>query len=177
MNDATTVLLIEDDPADAKLIQDALVDTADGCFHVELVTCLAEALKRLNEERVEVILLDVTLPDAQGIDAFDRVSHAAPDSLILVLCGAIDEETARQAMQRGAHDYLSKAHIDAHWLPRALRYVIERESARDALRNSEERFRAISDASPLGSIAPSQQGGSSPMYIPTIMRENWSTTR
>ncbi|GAB2900359.1 hypothetical protein GCM10027046_31710 [Uliginosibacterium flavum] len=150
MNDATTVLLIEDDPADAKLIQEALTDMEDGRFHVELVTCLADALRRLNEERVEVILLDMTLPDSQGIEAFDQVAQATPDSLILVLSGAGSEETARQAVQRGAHEHLAKAHLDAHWLPRTLRCVIERENARNALRNSEERFRTICDASPLG---------------------------
>ncbi|MGB9129269.1 MAG: EAL domain-containing protein [Thiobacillus sp.] len=146
----TSVLLIEDDPADARLIQDALAGTGSSPFRVEWVRQLSDALERLSGEGFEVILLDLSLPDSPGLDAFDQVFQAAPDSLILVLSGLTDEETARQAMERGAHDYFSKGHVDAHWLPRALRYVIDRKKARGALQNSEARFRAMSDASPLG---------------------------
>ena len=146
----TSVLLIEDDPADARLIQDALAGAGSSPFRVEWVRQLSDALERLAGEGFEVILLDLSLPDSQGLDAFDQVFQAAPDSLILVLSGLTDEETARQAMERGAHDYFSKGHVDAHWLPRALRYVMERKTARGALQSSEARFRAMSDASPLG---------------------------
>ena len=100
----TTVLLIEDDPADARLIQDSLADTADGTFLVEWVPQLSDALERLGRESVEVILLDLTLPDIQGIKAYEQVFQAAPNALILVLSGASDEEVARQAVLLGAHD-------------------------------------------------------------------------
>ena len=154
----TTVLLVEDEAADAKLIQDALAGTGNSPFHVEWVTRLSVALERLESERFEVVLLDLSLPDSQGLEAFDQVFHAAPDSLILVLSGLTDEETALQAMQRGAHDHFSKGHVDAHWLPRALRYVIDRKTARGALQSSEERFRAMSDASPLGIFVSDAEG-------------------
>lgn len=81
---------------------------------------------------------------------FDQFFAAAPNSLILILSSSDDEAVARQAVQRGADDYLVKGHVDAHWLPRALYYRIERKQIREALRSSELRFRAISDASPLG---------------------------
>ncbi|HWR78171.1 MAG TPA: EAL domain-containing protein [Thiobacillus sp.] len=159
MNDTpTTVLLVEDDPTDAKLIQDALAGTGNSPFRVEWVTRLSDALERLGSERFEVVLLDLSLPDSQGLEAFDQVFQAAPDSLILVLSGLTDEDTALQAMQRGAHDYFSKGHVDAHWLPRALRYVIDRKTARGALQSSEERFRAMSDASPLGIFVSDAEG-------------------
>ncbi|PKO63364.1 MAG: diguanylate cyclase, partial [Betaproteobacteria bacterium HGW-Betaproteobacteria-17] len=154
----TTVLLIEDDPADARLIQEALAGAADSAFRVEWVTRLSDALKRLGDERFEVVLLDLTLPDGKGLEAFDQVLQAAPDSLILVLSGLTDEETARQAMAHGAHDYFSKGHVDAHWLPRALRYVMERKTAQGALACSEERFRAMNDASPLGIFVSNVEG-------------------
>ncbi|MBW8458509.1 MAG: EAL domain-containing protein [Thiobacillus sp.] len=156
----TTVLLIEDEPADAKLIQDALAGTGtgDSVFHVEWVTRLSDALKRLGNEKFEVVLLDLSLPDGKGLEVFDQVFQAAPDALILVLSGLTDEETAREAMARGAHDYFSKGHVDAHWLPRALRYVMERKAARGALQSSEERFRAMSDASPLGIFVSDAEG-------------------
>ena len=73
------------------------------------------------------------LPDVHGIEAFDQVYQAAPDLLILVLSGATDEEIARQTVQRGAQDYFIKGHADAHWLPRALRYAIERKASQDAI--------------------------------------------
>jgi diguanylate cyclase (GGDEF)-like protein/PAS domain S-box-containing protein len=154
----STVLLVEDDLADARLIQDALAGAGSSPFRVEWVTRLSDALERLGSEHYEVVLLDLTLPDGQGIEAFDRVFQAAPDALILVLSGLTDEETARQAVERGAHDYFSKGHVDAHWLPRALRYVIERKAARGALQSSEERFRAMSDASPLGIFVSDAEG-------------------
>jgi diguanylate cyclase (GGDEF)-like protein/PAS domain S-box-containing protein len=159
MKDKTTiVLLIEDDPADARVIQDALSAEIDSPFRVEWVTLLAAGLERLSNQGVDLVMLDLSLPDVQGIEAFDQVFLAAPDTLILVLSGLTDEEVARQAVQRGAQDYFSKGHVDAHWLPRALRYVIARKMAMDALAVSEARFRAMSDASPLGILVTDKQG-------------------
>mgnify|MGYP003382256509 CR=1 FL=1 len=157
-NPPTRVLLVEDDPGDAKLIQEALAGSAVSAFQVEWVTQLGAAIVRLGKAAIDVILLDLTLPDGQGIAAFEQILEAAPGALILVLSGASDEELARQAVQRGAHDYFSKACIDARWLPHALRYVMERKASQDALRASEERFRAMSDASPLGIFVSDAQG-------------------
>jgi len=159
MTDKTTiVLLIEDDPADARLIREALSAEIDSPFRVEWVTLLSAGLERLTKGGVDVVMLDLSLPDVQGIEAFDEVFLAAPDTLILVLSGLTDEDVARQAVQRGAYDYFSKSHVDAHWLPRALRYVIARKTALDALAVSEARFRAMSDASPLGILVTDKQG-------------------
>ncbi|MBI3524343.1 MAG: EAL domain-containing protein [Betaproteobacteria bacterium] len=163
----TNVLLVEDDPADARLIQEALAGNGGNGgnggnrgrqFRVEWVTRLSAALERMGRGGVEVILLDLTLPDGQGVEAFEQVLQVAPKAMILALSAASDEESARQAVQRGAHDYLIKIHINAHWLPRALRYAIERKTVQDALRGSEARFRAISDASPLGIFVSDAQG-------------------
>lgn len=153
----TNVLLIESNPADAQLIQHALV-TTNGVFSTEWVTSLAAALDFLNLSAVEVILLDLALPDGLGLDAFDIVLAAAPNALILVLSTGIDDELMRESMKRGAHDYLAKGHIDAYWLPRALNHIIERKVSRAALFDSDERFRAMSDASPLGIFVSDVQG-------------------
>ena len=154
----TTLLLVENDPVAAARIQKALAGSFLSRFSVEHVACLADALARLAQQVAEVVLLDLTLPDVQGIEVFNRVFQAAPDSLILVLSAAHDEDTARQAVRAGAQDYVVKGHVDAHWLPRALRYLIERKAARDALRESEARFRTMSDASPLGIFVSDAQG-------------------
>ncbi len=138
MSGVTTVLLIDDDPAGSKLIRESLAGIAEGQFDVVLVTCLAAAIERLNRECAEVILLRKVFPDAHGVSAFDQVLHAAPDSLILLFGGIGDEETAR-------------------WLPCVLRHVGGRKIAHDTLRDSEERFRAICDASPLGIFVSDSQ--------------------
>ncbi len=182
---SSTVLLVEDDPAQASLIQASLAGTGDSPFRVEWVTRLCDALERLGRKGIEVVLLDLMLPDGRGIEVFDQVFQAAPDALILVLSEASGEDAARQAVQRGAHDYLVKGHVDAHWLPRALRYLIERKAGQDALRISEARFRAMSDASPLGIFVSDAQGSCvytnaayhkiSGLTLEQTLGTNWST--
>lgn len=147
---ATRVLLIEGNAADSALVEQALAGAVGKAFRIESVRRLAAALERLGNQAFEVILLDFALPDCRGIEAFDQVAQAAPDALILILSSADDESAARQAVQRGADDYLVKGHVDSHWLPRALYYLLDRKNISVALRSSEARFRAISDASPLG---------------------------
>lgn len=154
----TTVLLVEDDPVEAGLIQAALAGAWDGPFRVEWATRLSVALDRLAREAFQVVLLDLSLPDGQGIEIFNQVFLAAPEAIVLILSTASDEETARLAVQRGADDYLVKGHVGSHWLPRALRYLMERKTTRDALRSSEALFRAMSDASPLGIFVSDGQG-------------------
>ena len=154
----TRVLLVEDDAEDAQRILAALEAASEQGYEVFLVASLAAAVARQKRQACDVILLDLTLPDGQGIEAFDRIHQAAPRALILVLSGGTDEEVARQAVERGAHEYFAKASIDAHWLPHALRYMMQRKASQDALRDSEERFRAMSDESPLGIFVSDEQG-------------------
>ena len=155
----TRVLLVEDDAEDAQRILAALEAASENHgYKVVRVDSLAGALAQLKEKACDVILLDLTLPDGKGIEAFDRIFQAAPRALILVLSGATDEEVARQAVERGAHEYFDKASVDAHWLPHALRYMMQRKASQDALRDSEERFRAMSDESPLGIFVSDEQG-------------------
>lgn len=157
-NAPTSVLLVEDEPAAAWMIKEALAGSLGQAFRVEWVAQLAAALERLGESAVDIVLLDLFLPDGQGIGVFEQISRAAPHAQIIVLSGESDEEMVRQVVQRGAHGAFAKAHINAHWLPQALRYVMERKASQDALRDSEERFRAISDASPLGIFVSDAQG-------------------
>jgi diguanylate cyclase (GGDEF)-like protein/PAS domain S-box-containing protein len=144
------VLLVEDNPDDAGLIEGALSHGGANTFAIEPAVSLADALALLGKGRFDIILLDLGLPDAQGLTVFEQVSRAAPNALILVLCAERDEETARQAVQNGADDFLIKTPADARWLLRTLNYLMERNAARLALTLSEARFRAMSDASPLG---------------------------
>jgi CheY-like chemotaxis protein len=99
MNDIPiAVLLVEDDPEDARVILEALTSSSARPFVVEWVTNLADALARLAKGEFEVVLLDLTLPDGKGLEAFNKMLKAAPNALILVLSAASDEEVVREAM-------------------------------------------------------------------------------
>lgn len=155
----TTVLLVTATPAEAEQIQAGLAGGIGGTFRVKWVKRLDAALERLTGPGIEVVILDLMLPDGQGLTVFDQVLEVAPNALFLIPSRADDEALAHQAIQRGAHDYLIKEHIDTHWLSRSLRYLIEFKTTRNALLNSEARFRAISDASPLGIFVSDAKGG------------------
>lgn len=137
-NRPTSVLLIEDDPDDAKLIMAALEGAGSYPFNIEWVASVSDALGCMNKASFEVILLDLTLPDVQGLEAFEQVSKVSAGALILVLSTSSDDEAAQQALKHGAQETVPKAHIDAHWLPRALHYVVEQKNTERHLRATEE---------------------------------------
>lgn len=144
------VLLVDNGSEDVQRMRSAFSGPGGERFRVETASTLTVALQWLNKAAADVILLDLNLPDAQGLDVFAQVFAAAPGSLIVVLATPAEEQLASQAVQQGADDYLIKRHVDNHWLPRTLHYLLERKAARSALKLSETRFRAMSDASPLG---------------------------
>jgi diguanylate cyclase (GGDEF)-like protein/PAS domain S-box-containing protein len=133
------LLLIEDDPGDAKLVQIALTKTRFGPFHLEWVKDLADALERLSKGGIDAILADLSLPDSHGIETLDRILVAAPRVPILVLSGRDDEDIASQTVKHGAQDYLPKNHLDAYTLSRAVRNMIDRQIAEVALFTEKER--------------------------------------
>lgn len=137
------VLLIEDNPGDARLIQHMLAKAKGASYHLECANRLAAGLERLRQGGREVLLLDLILPDSTGLGTFARAHSEAPRVPIVVLSGLDDEELAMKAVQAGAQDYLFKGHIDSHSLSRALRHAIERKHGEEALRTSEERYREL----------------------------------
>ena len=131
------ILLIQNDASAAIAILGALNHSNNECFEVEWVRDCSGALERL--DGVAAILVDPYLPDSRGIDTFDRLSRAAPDTPILVLIDAQDEETAKQAVQCGAQDYLFKGCFDAHLLRKSVWSMIERAAYSEALIEERER--------------------------------------
>ena len=123
------VLLIEDNPGDARLVREALADARNTSFELECVDRLSTGLKRLAEGEIDVVLLDLSLPDSSGLDTFAKVHTHASAASIVVLTGLDDETLAVETVQRGAQDYLVKGHIDGNLLVRSLRYAIERKRA------------------------------------------------
>jgi diguanylate cyclase (GGDEF)-like protein/PAS domain S-box-containing protein len=134
------VLLIEDSPDDAELIQLLLDKAADGRFVVDHENRLAKGIARLKHDRFDVVLLDFSLPDSFGLDTFLSVQQATPKVPIIVLTSLDDDELAATAVREGAQDYLVKRETDTRLLVRSIRYAIARQAADDALRTSEERF-------------------------------------
>lgn len=133
------ILLIENDPATTETIRAALAASTAGTFELECVHQLSEGLARLNDKGISAVLLDLKLPDSDGMETFDKVFKVAQDIPILVLGCADDGELAKQAVGRGAQDYLPPAHLDSFSLPRALRSAIERKVVDDALYAEKER--------------------------------------
>jgi signal transduction histidine kinase len=124
----TRVLLIEDNPDDACLLREAL-DEAKEQIQLVHVGQLEDAAKLLGQESFQIILLDLSLPDSQGIETLIRVQGQAPSVPIVVLTGLDDDNIALQAVRAGAQDYLVKGEIDARNLLRAIRYASERKQA------------------------------------------------
>jgi diguanylate cyclase (GGDEF)-like protein/PAS domain S-box-containing protein len=133
------ILLIESDSAIARTLQDALDGAGDGQITVERVGRLSEGLESLKKEKVAAVILDLFLPDSQGIDTFVNLSLAAPHVPIVVLAGPGEEDIARAALARGAYDYLLKNRLDTYALTRALQSVISRKAVEDALFLEKER--------------------------------------
>jgi DNA-binding NarL/FixJ family response regulator len=134
------VLLIEDNPTDALLLRQA-------CAAVPLMSCsfthverLSEGLKCLRESPFDVVLLDLGLPDSQGLQTFAKVQALSSATPIVILSGFDDENLSLQAVRAGAQDYLPKAHIDGYIVTRSIRYAIERHQI------LEERKKLIQEA-------------------------------
>ena len=134
------VLLIEDSPDDAQLIQVLLGKATDSSFVVSHENRLHKGVARLERDRFDVVLLDLSLPDSFGLDTFMSVHETAPRVPIIVLTSLDDDELAARAVREGAQDYLVKREVDTRLLVRSVRYAIARQTADDALRDSEERF-------------------------------------
>jgi diguanylate cyclase (GGDEF)-like protein/PAS domain S-box-containing protein len=134
-----TLLLIDNDASHADVFQGALHDAIDGPFKGEWVRTLAKGIERLQEKDIWAIFVNLSLPDSQGLETFDRLSVAAPGVPTLVFGTEGDENTAVQAMRHGAKDYLLEGHLDAYSFGRALRNMTERETAEEVLFTEKER--------------------------------------
>lgn len=109
-----TALLIEDNPADARLLRELFNEEGSDFIEVEHVDCMGEAERVLSEREFDIVVLDLGLPDASGLAAVQRVHKAAPRVPLVVLTGRDDDDTlAAQALQEGAQDYLVKSQITA----------------------------------------------------------------
>jgi two-component system, NarL family, sensor histidine kinase UhpB len=159
---SSRILLVEDSPTDQYLIAAFLDDSHDQSFDVETVDRVARGIERLQAGRFDLVLLDLWLPDAGGLEGFEAIRQAAPDVPVIVLTGLDDDASAVAAVNAGAQDYLVKGSVDAPTLARSIRYAIERHQvvarlhrslqreheAAERLRESERRFRSLVTSMP-----------------------------
>jgi len=142
------VLLIEDNPGDARLMREYLADPAGAPFELEHVTSLADGLTRLARGGIDLVLLDLSLPDSPMAETFKRAHAAAPEVPIIVMSGLDDEKHAIETVQEGAQDYLVKAFVDTRLLVHAMRYAIERKRAEEALAHERDLLHTLMDNLP-----------------------------
>ncbi len=142
MNSKLHILLIEDNPRDVRLIQEMLGNGQLDCsgdkplFQLICSNRLLAGLERLGEEPVDLILLDLSLPDSHGFDTFHKVQKQAAHLPIIVLSGLDDESQAVLAVREGAQDYLVKGYVDSNLLTRSIRYAIERKRSEEKIKAS-----------------------------------------
>ncbi len=137
----TTVLVITNDADEAKLLEVTLAAARDGPYRTECVRLLSEGLARLRKGGVDIVLVDLFLPDSQGHETFDALFKFVPPVPIMVLCGQENENAAIESVQRGAQGYLSKGYFSNALIPQALRSIIQRKKVEEALFIEKERAR------------------------------------
>ncbi len=139
---SVAILLVEDNPAQARLLQEHLKSVRHTAFEWTSVSRLEGAIAALKASRFDVMLLDLTLPDSQGLESLDRIVAVAPELPVVVLTNADDDSLALDAVRLGAQDYLVKRHVNSQLLVKSLRYAIERKQASEALRRAKNDLEA-----------------------------------
>ena len=148
MSGACRVLLVEDNPGDTRLIRETLGGERDGGFDLDCVARLADGLERAGSGAYDGVLLELGLPDSQGLETFSRLHARAPEIATLVLTGLDDRELGTRAVQEGAQDYLIKGQASGDSLIRAIHYARERARAQAAVVRSKVEWERTFDAVP-----------------------------
>ncbi len=124
------ILLVEDNPGDVRLFRENLSEAGPATYDLTCVGKLNDTIRCLDEERHDIVVLDLTLPDSQGINTFTSVRMHAPKVPVILLTSINDEDLAVKALQNGAQDYLVKGQVDGSILGRSIRFAIERHTVR-----------------------------------------------
>jgi PAS domain S-box-containing protein len=146
------ILLVEGNPEDARLIEEALRDVCHEGFGFAVASDLRSAIARLTKGAFDVVLLDLSLPDSQGIETVATLRQSAPLVPVIALGGPEDEEVALDALKKGAQDYLVKGKLDAPLLARTIRRAIQRKLAEEALKRSLSLLQATLESSADGIV-------------------------
>ncbi len=139
------ILLFEDNPGDTGLIEAMLEEFTDFAYKLNNVETLDEGLHLLKERQFDVILLDLGLPDSEGINTFLDVHITSPATPIIILTGLTDEKIGINAVKKGAQDYLVKGQVESRLLERSIKYSMERKKAEKELKETVEELKRSND--------------------------------
>jgi len=143
---ALTILIVEDNPGDLFLLEELLKSTSLPIRRLIKVISATEAKLALQQEEVNLVLLDLSLPDSNGLESYESINEYAASIPIIVLTGLIDMEVALETMASGAQDYLIKGEFDEKLLDKSVQYSIERKKSQENLRESNDRYRFVTRA-------------------------------
>src|SRR5665213_4081009 len=152
------ILLVEDNPDDVFYLRMVLHKVTGTHFELESTNDLASSAQRLAAGDIDVVLLDLTLPDSSGLETFTAIKNGAPEIPIIILSGMDDETLAVNAVHAGAEDYLVKGRVDSQLITRAIIYAIERTEFKKAALKAEEKFRSIFENSVSGIFQTTPDG-------------------
>ena len=152
------ILLVEDNPDDVFFLSNTLSRVTATHFHLETAPDLAASIQRLAAGDIDLVILDLTLPDSTGLESFHGLKEHAGNVPIIILSGLDDETLAVNAVHAGAEDYLVKGRADSQVITRAIFYAIERTDARKAVIKAEEKFRSIFENSVSGIFQTTPEG-------------------
>lgn len=165
------VLMIEDNPMDTRYIYELLKDTKLAEIELTDTDRVSRGLEMMSTENFDVLLLDLSLPDATNLEALEKIITYTNELPIVVLTGKVDEEQAITAVQRGAQDYLLKGHFDKDLLIRAILYSIERNKIKRELKKSEEKYKSLFEGMPIGLYSTTPDGvfiAANPIFLDMV---------
>ena len=169
------VLLIDQHAPEVEHVRAALADVRDPQYSVDSLGELGAGIACVQEGRIDGVLVDLFLPDCQGLATFERLWEAAPHIPILILCGPVDEPLAIQCVERGAQDYLLKTDLDQSSLRHALRNMMDRTASAEALFC--DRDRAEVTLNSIGDAVLSTDQGGRVVYLNTRAEQMTGWTR
>lgn len=150
MDKVTKILMIEDNSRDVRLIQEMLKEVPNFSFEVKHSERLDEGLEYLKDDKFDILLLDLNLPDSTGFNTFIKARDSKSKVPIVILSGAADEETAVEAVHEGAQDYLMKGEVDGRLLARSIFYAIERKKTEEELIKHRDHLEELVEKRTLG---------------------------
>lgn len=137
------ILLVEDDEGDADLFRALIAGDSRYHFHVTEVRSIQAARQAISGQPFDLIIMDLSLPDSQGLEGFDSIRKEFSEFPIVLMTGLDDENVAMEAVAKGAQDYLIKGEVDGKLLSKVIRYAIERKRIDSDIRAAEEKYRAV----------------------------------